>query len=153
MKSLIVTILTPAGKYLFGQWAFSNTLNPSSTEQTFPPPMWRLVECKVWGKSCFDAHDGHQNGISGRWLKFHLDCFLALWHGAHFLTFESLSFIFWKMRIRTVLMTSWSYCGNEIMPGTKQVLNKYFLLGFLELEIDLHRNLLEFSVAPIIGDP
>lgn len=57
------------------------------------------------------------------------------------------------MRIRTVLMTSWSYCGNEMMPGTKQVLNKYFLLGFLEFEIDLHRNLLEFSVAPIIGDP
>lgn len=50
-------------------------------------------------------------------------------------------------------MTSWSYCGNEMMPGTKQVLNKYFLLGFLEFEIDLHRNLLEFSVAPIIGDP
>lgn len=39
------------------------------------------------------------------------------------------------------------------MPGTKQVLNKYFLLGSLEFEIDLHRNLLEFSVAPIIGDP
>lgn len=37
-----------------------------------------------------------------------------------------------------MVLISWSYCGNEMMFGMKQVLNEYFLSCFLEYEIDLH---------------